>query len=327
MKKNLKPTQNNSKKIAPKKSVSKKIISKKSPKKVASKTKMHRSSNGEKVDKYGFPTKPSKHEQPIESLFGNMSERLMRIQRDLLMPAYLFEKERMQNTITFFGSAQTKSRAVALQMVKDAESALKKSKTPANHDKLKRAHKTLAMSRYYEAAEDLASRLQQWSNCLMLSDEDKFYIMTGGGPGIMEAANRGAHKSGGKTAGLTIFIADEQRRNDYVSPELGINFHYFLMRKFWLLFFAKALVIFPGGTGTMDEFFEAYTLIKTQKTEDCMPVILFGSEFWEKVIDFQHMVDSEVITEHDLNLFKIIDSVDEAFDYITSELTKRYLKK
>ena len=282
-------------------------------------------SEGHKVDKYGFPIKPLGHEQPIESLFGNMSERLMRIQRDLLMPAYLFEKENMQNTITFFGSAQTKSRAVALQMVKDAEASLKKSKTPANQAKLNKAQRALAMSRYYEAAEELASRLQQWSNCLMLSEEDKFYIMTGGGPGIMEAANRGAHKSGGKSAGLTIFIADEQRRNDYVAPELGINFHYFLMRKFWLLFFAKALVIFPGGTGTMDEFFEAYTLIKTQKTENCMPVILFGSEFWNKVIDFQLMVDSEVITEDDLNLFKIIDSVDEAYDYITSELTKKYL--
>ena len=156
-----------------------------------------------------------------------------------------------------------------------------------------------------------------------LPPEDNFYIMTGGGPGIMEAANKGAFLAGGKTAGLTITIPDEQRRNAYVTPELGINFHYFLMRKFWLLFFAKAIVVFPGGTGTFDEFFEVFTLMKTRKTQEIFPIVLFGKTFWKKVVDFQALIDADVISENDLNFFIYVETVDEAFKYITSSLKKR----
>ena len=126
-------------------------------------------------------------------------------------------------------------------------------------------------------AEELARRLQEWSNCLDLPEDEKFYIMTGGGPGIMEAANKGAYKAGGTPVGATIVIPDEQKRNKYLDRGVWINFNYFLMRKFWLLFFAKALVVFPGGTGTFDEFFEVFTLMKTRKTRSYIPTVLFLS--------------------------------------------------
>ncbi len=261
-------------------------------------------------------------DQPIECVFSDMSERLMRIQRDLLMPAFIFEQENIQNTITIFGSARIKPESVA----KAEYNALKKRKN-ASAASLEAAKNACKMAKYYTAAEELAFRLQVWVNELGLSDEDKFYIMTGGGPGIMEAANKGAFKAGGKTVGATIFIPDEQRRNDYVDKGVWFNFNYFLMRKFWLLFFAKALVAFPGGTGTFDEFFEVFTLMKTRKTKTYLPTILFGREFWEKAVDFEYLIKTDVITRKDLAFFRFADTVDEAFDFITSELSKTMLKK
>ncbi len=265
-------------------------------------------------------------DQPIEGVFSDMSERLMKIQRDLMMPAFVFERAGIQNTITFFGSAQIKSPEVAAEAL---ESLKKKSEGKKNMSedflaKLKKAKMDVKMSRYYADAEELASRIQEWSNILNVSHDDKFYIMTGGGPGIMEAANKGARKAGGKTAGLTILIPDEQRRNDYVSLDAWVNFNYFLMRKFWLLFFAKALVVFPGGTGTFDEFFEVVTLMKTRKTHNYIPTVLFGKEFWSNAVDFDYMVKTGVISSKDLSFFRLEDSPEEAAAYITSELERIY---
>ena len=184
------------------------------------------------------------------------------------------------------------------------------------------------MSKYYTCAEELARRLQEWSNCLDLPEDKKFYIMTGGGPGIMEAANKGAYRAGGTPVGATIVIPDEQKRNKYLDRRVWINFNYFLMRKFWLLFFAKALVVFPGGTGTFDEFFEVFTLMKTRKTHSYIPTVLFGRKFWEKSVNFDWLVKTDVITKDDLGFFEYAETVDEAFNFITSKLEKQMsLKK
>ena len=263
-------------------------------------------------------------EQPIDSAISNMAERIVKIERDLLMPAITFEHAQLQNTITFFGASRIKSPEQARMHYEELSAKYKGKKMSEEAKKLLRKAKLgIESSKYYAQAEELAKRLQEWINSYNLPPEDNFYIMTGGGPGIMEAANKGAFLAGGKTAGLTITIPDEQRRNAYVTPELGINFHYFLMRKFWLLFFAKAIVVFPGGTGTFDEFFEVFTLMKTRKTQEVFPIVLFGKTFWKKVVDFQALIDADVISENDLNFFIYVETVDEAFKYITSSLKKR----
>ena len=260
-------------------------------------------------------------EQPIECVFADMSDRLMKIQRDLLMPAFIFENERVQNTITFFGSARIKPEAAAIAELKAVQSN-EKLEGADRREALSKAKTAVEMSKYYTQAEELARRFQEWSNTLDLPEDEKFYIMTGGGPGIMEAANRGAYIAGGKTVDATITIPDEQARNTYVRNGVWINFHYFLMRKFWLLFFAKALIAFPGGTGTFDEFFEVFTLMKTRKTDHYIPTVLFGKKFWENVVDFDYMVKTDVITKSDLKFFRFADSVDEAYEFVTSELER-----
>lgn len=262
--------------------------------------------------------------QPIEGLFSDMSERIMRIQRDLLMPAFIFKKENIQNTITIFGSAQIKSEEEALRRYR--ELSAKKSSAPSHRAELEKAKMACEMSKFYTAAEELSRRLQEWSNSLQLAPDKSFYIITGGGPGIMEAANKGAAIAGGKTAGLTITIPSEQHRNKYAANGVWINFNYFLMRKFWLLFFSKAIVAFPGGTGTFDEFFELFTLMKTRKTEHFIPTVLFGKKFWQKAVDFEWLIKTGVIERSDLDFIFFADTVDEAFNYITT-LLERGMKK
>ena len=258
--------------------------------------------------------------QPIEGVFADMSERLLKIQRDLLMPAFIFEKNKVQNTITFFGSARIKPESVAKKMLADVK---KNPKAKDYKAKLKSAQKAVAMSKYYTCAEELARRLQEWVNAQHLPDEGKYYIMTGGGPGIMEAANKGAFIAGGKSVGATILISDEQHRNDYVDTSVWFDFNYFLMRKFWLLFFAKAIVVFPGGAGTLDELFEVFTLVKTHKAQGKIPMVLFDGAFWKKIVNFPALVEADVITEKDMELLTFVDSVDEAFDTITGAIGER----
>ncbi len=265
-------------------------------------------------------------DQPIESAFSNMTDRLARIQKDVLMPAIALRSEGVQNTITVFGASRTKPPAVAQA---DLDSLLKRAKLKPSkqmEEKIIVAKRAVKMSKYYEQAEELCKRLQEWVNLKNFPKDEEYYIMTGGGPGIMEAANKGAFKAGGRTVGLTITIPGESP-NPYLSPELSLNFHYFLMRKFWLLFFAKAIIVFPGGTGTFDEFFEVFTLMKTRKTSEYIPVVLFGSEFWKSVVNFDALVESDVITKADLNFFKMTDTIEEAYNYITSEIERLYLKK
>ncbi len=256
---------------------------------------------------------------PIECIFSDMSERLLKIQRDLLMPAFIFEKNKIQHTITFFGASRIKSEEVAKA---ELEKVKKNPKAKDYKEKLKSAKKSVAMSKYYTAAEDLACRLQEWVNMSDLPEEERFHIMTGGGPGVMEAASKGAINAGDTCVNATISIGSESP-NEYLDKGVSFNFNYFLMRKFWLLFFAKAIVVFPGGVGTFDELFEVFTLIKTRKTQGKIPMVLFGKSFWQKAVNFQTLIDADVITERDMDLIKYVDSVDEAFDYIISIIDKK----
>jgi uncharacterized protein (TIGR00730 family) len=210
------------------------------------------------------------------------------------------------------GSARLLSR-------EDAENAVRAAQ--AGEGDLARARRQLAMSRYYEAARELARRFTEWSK--QLTDEERrFVVCTGGGPGIMEAANRGASEAKGLNVGLTISIPIEEFDNRYVTRELSFHFHYFFMRKFWFAYLAKALLVFPGGFGTLDELFEILTLRQTGKMRKNLAVVLFGAEYWNEVIDFDALVRHGTINKEDLDLFHRTDSVDETFDIVTRHLSE-----
>jgi uncharacterized protein (TIGR00730 family) len=250
--------------------------------------------------------------------FMNSSKaRPLRIAAEYLEPEERFEKFDIDDTIVFFGSARLVSR-------EQAEAALEKAKNEGGN--IKAAENSLAMSRYYEEARELAGRLSEWSKNLENSRR-RFVVCTGGGPGIMEAANRGASEAKSINIGLNIAIPNEQHENTYITRELSFEFNYFFMRKFWFIYLAKALVVFPGGYGTMDEFFEAMTLIQTRKLGKNIPIILYGKTFWDEVINFDAMLEFGTIEAKDLNLFTEVDSVDEAFDIITQDLESRALNK
>lgn len=180
------------------------------------------------------------------------------------------------------------------------------------------------MSKYYESTVDLSYKLTKWSQ--KLHPHNRFVICSGGGPGIMEAANLGARKAGGKTIGLNISLPYEQNVNPYISKNLSFEFHYFFMRKFWFAYLAKALVIMPGGFGTLDELFEILTLVQTKKMRKKMPIVIFGKEFWSHILDTDRFLSRKLISKDDLGLFKLVDSVDEAFNFLKSELSKNYIQ-
>ena len=186
------------------------------------------------------------------------------------------------------------------------------------------AQKQVEFSAYYEAARTLAYRFTEWSKGLEGS-ERRFVVCTGGGPGIMEAANRGASEAKGLNIGLTISLPEEEFENTYVTRELGFEFHYFFVRKFWFTYLAKAVVVMPGGYGTLDELFELLTLIQTLKIKKRMPVVLFGNDYWDNVLNLQTLVDYQTIDAEDVDLFYRTESIDDAFDYVTSELTEHAL--
>ncbi len=250
-----------------------------------------------------------------EKFLHSRAGRPLRILSEHLEPEARFEHFGVSDTIVFFGSARFCSHDDATARVDAARKA---------GGDVKAAENRLAMSRYYEAARELANRLTQWSKNLE-GGRRRFVVCTGGGPGIMEAANRGASEAKGLNIGLSISLPYEQNENPFLTRELAFEFHYFFMRKFWFIYLAKALVIFPGGYGTFDEFFEVMTLVQTRKVEKKMPIVVFGREFWSEVIDFQALVRRGVIDGEDLNLFKLTDSVDEAYRFITGELIETAL--
>jgi uncharacterized protein (TIGR00730 family) len=258
--------------------------------------------------------------------FLNSKEaRALRILSEYLEPKSRFEHHKVDDTIVFMGSARIKSRETAEAALASAEAG---GGDPAAGEtgggQLERARTDLHMSAYYEAARELAFRLTQWSKELD-PKERRFVVCTGGGPGIMEAANRGAAEARGINVGLTISIPVEEFDNPYVTRELAFHFHYFFMRKFWFAYLAKAVIVFPGGFGTLDELFELLTLVQTKKMTKPMPIVLFGTEFWREVVNFDALARYGTISPRDMDLVHRTDSVDDAYDWIVLKLAEHAL--
>src|SRR6266704_3196442 len=240
--------------------------------------------------------------------------RALRILSEYLEPKSRFDHHKVDDTIVFMGSARIKSRETAEEMLRKAKDGKDR----------ERAQTALRMSAYYEAARELATRLTTWSKELDRV-ERRFVVCTGGGPGIMEAANRGAAEAKGLNVGLTISIPAEEFDNPYVTRELSFHFHYFFMRKFWFAYLAKAVIVFPGGYGTLDELFELLTLVQTHKMRKPMPIVLFGTEYWREVIDFDALARHGTIDAEDIGLVHRTDSVDDAYEWIVAQLAEKAL--
>jgi len=249
--------------------------------------------------------------------------RILRILSEYQEPLTRFRREQIQDTVVFFGSARLQSPESAGAKLQAVHASL--SGTEDAQDILKKqARAAVDMSRYYAEARELAKMLTEWSTQIP-ARRHRFVVTTGGGPGIMEAANRGARDVNGKTIGLNIRLPMEQFPNPYITPALNFEFHYFFMRKFWFAYLAKALVVFPGGFGTLDELFEILTLAQTEKLAKKMVVVIYGKEYWSRVLNLQAMVDSGTINAQDLNLFQVVDSPGEAFEFLRDGLTKYHL--
>ena len=258
--------------------------------------------------------------------FINASEgRIIRILSEFLYPQSKFRKHKIVDTIVFFGSARLKSKKEA---VKDYNrfKTINPLSTPKLAEELRSAQERVNMSKYYEDAVELSKRLTEWSLSLE-THANRFIICTGGGPGIMEAANKGAKLAGGYSVGLNISIPFEQFMNKYATHDLSFEFHYFFMRKFWFAYLAKSLVVFPGGFGTMDEFFEILTLIQTGKIKKKMLLVVYDEKYWKSIVNFEGLVQHNVVSRSDLNLFSFCNSVDEAFDIIKMHFEKHYLSE
>jgi hypothetical protein len=236
---------------------------------------------------------------------------------EYMEPHRRFRKEHIRDTVVFFGSARTRSREASEQQLEAArrgEGILPSQQAEA----VAAAERAVQWSRYYEDARDLAHRLTRWSRTLP-GPCHRFVVCSGGGPGIMEAANRGAHEAGGKSVGLNIRLPSEQGANAYISRGLHFEFHYFFMRKFWFAYLAKAMIIFPGGFGTLDELFEVLTLEQTQKLGS-RTIVLYGTEYWDRILSLQPMVDWGAIGPRDPGLMHRVDSVDAAFQVLKPAL-------
>lgn len=239
--------------------------------------------------------------------------RPVRLQLELLKPELLLNEQGIDSTVVVFGSARIPDRDTALAEVTDLESSLEaEPQDPKLQRELQIAQRNLRNSQHYEEARKLTRLITQ--DCEN-DAECKLVVVTGGGPGIMEAANRGAHEAGGKSIGLNVVLPFEQAPNSFITPELSFQFHYFAIRKMHFLMRAKALVACPGGFGTLDELFETLTLIQTKKIKP-MPVLLMGKDFWKKTINFQTLVDEGMISESDLEIFQFVDSAEDAWDKI-----------
>ena len=270
-----------------------------------------------------------------EEFLNSPDGRLLRILSEYAEPLARFRREKIQDTVVFFGSAR-------FGCLSDAENALTilekpgSAKPAAPQDQpgakdedalqatLKRAHAAVQMARYYEEARKLAHMLTDWTTTLP-GKRHRFVVTSGGGPGIMEAANRGSHEAGGKTIGLNIRLPFEQMPNPYITPELNFEFHYFFMRKYWFAYLAKALVVFPGGFGTLDELFEILTLAQTQKLAKKIIVVVYGKEYWNRVLNLDALADAGAISPDDVKLFSFCDTPEEAFEALKEGLIRYHL--
>ncbi len=262
--------------------------------------------------------------------------RLLRIMAEYSEPMARFRRERIEDTVVFFGSARFRaideaSRALELLENTGSRQAAPHHEQPARPDevesgeatelKLRLAESAVEMARYYEDARRLASMLTIWAKALP-GKRHRFVVTSGGGPGIMEAANRGAYEAGGKSIGLNIKLPFEQCPNPYITPELNFEFHYFFMRKYWFAYMAKALVVFPGGFGTLDEMFELLTLSQTHKLAKKITILIYGSEYWKHVINLDLLAEKGAIAMKDRDLFRFVDTPEDAFRLLKESLTE-----
>ncbi len=271
----------------------------------------------QKKDENTIPqsSSPLAYENP--QFLNSPDGRILRILSEYAEPLARFRREQIQDTVVFFGSARFQSLAAASQAMEALGSA-----TDVSQRSLAQAG--VDMARYYEDARRMAFLLSEWAAHIP-ARRRRFVVTTGGGPGIMEAANRGAREANAKTIGLNIHLPFEQDPNPYITPSLNFDFHYFFMRKFWFAYLAKALVIFPGGFGTLDELFEILTLAQTEKLAKKILVVIYGREYWDRLINFQTMIDAGAISPQDLELFKIVDSPEEGFEFLRAGLTTYHL--
>ncbi len=268
-------------------------------------------------------------QQPLAYLYPEFLEspdgRPIRILAEYLEPLRRFREARIQDTVVFFGSARVDSRERAERALKTLRARGVPGADQHYEAELKKSRKALEWARYYEEARELSRMLTTWSRTLQ-SDNHRFVVTSGGGPGIMEAANRGAREAGGKTIGLNIRLPFEQGANPYITDGLHFEFHYFFMRKFWFAYLAKALVIFPGGFGTLDELFEVLTLVQTDKLSKKIGVILYGRQYWDEILNFGPMSEWGAIHEQDLELLQYADTPVEAFESLRSHLMEHHLQ-
>ena len=221
-----------------------------------------------------------------EKFLGSMSGRPLRILSEYLGPLSTLQRNNIRDTIVFFGSARLNEQ-----------------------------------NEYYQKTRDLAFRLTKWSMG-KYKDEHRYVITSGGGPGIMEAANRGAKEAGGKSVGLGISLPFEETNNKWITKKLNFVFHYFFMRKFWFIYKTKGIVYMPGGFGTLDELFDILTMLQTNKISRKIPIVLFGSKYWNGLINWDRMIENKTISRSALKLFVTLDSVDDALDYLTKNMQK-----
>lgn len=250
--------------------------------------------------------------------------RAIRMLSEFLEPLRRFRYHGIKDTIVFFGSARTKALKTAESEHRRVLHRIRQAKrvTSAMQRALERAETELEMSRYYEDAVELARMLTAWSKKLF--HHNRFVVCSGGGPGIMEAANKGAYLAKGRSIGLNISLPFEQYPNPYISEEFNFEFHYFFMRKFWFAYLGKAFVMFPGGYGTLDEMMEVLTLLQTKKIKKKVTLVLYGPDYWRRIVNFGEMVRRGVIGPDDLDLFVYADTPQEAYRILTRELKKNY---
>jgi len=251
--------------------------------------------------------------------------RPLRILAEYLEPLRRFQEQNIQDTVVFFGSARVNSREHANAHLAGLADRLKGRPAAEAESQLALGRKAVEWSRYYEEARELAKLLTQWSLALEVPNH-RFVVASGGGPGIMEAANRGAKEAGGKTIGLNIRLPFEQGANPYITEGLQFEFHYFFMRKFWFAYMAKALVIFPGGFGTLDEMFEVLTLMQTEKLPKQIQIVLYGADYWNRILDLEPMLEWGAIGAPDLRLLQRADTPQDAFEALKAHLTTHHVE-
>ncbi len=259
------------------------------------------------------------------SFMESPSARPLRILAEYFDPLVRLQRANVGDTIVMFGSARINPQSRAESRLRALKRAAKRRSTPELRERLRVARSNLEMSRYYEEARELAKRITTWALTLGTRPR-RFVICSGGGPGIMEAANRGAAEAGGASIGLSIELPHEQRPNPYISSDLNFCFHYFFMRKLWFAQVAKALIVFPGGFGTMDELWEMLTLMQTGKLPPQHLTLIYGRQYWDKVLNWREMVRTGTVSQREYDLLQFADTVDEAFELIRAGLEKYHLR-